>query len=617
MRRPARHAPPSDLQGKLTSPLRQLLLGLTLLGLLPLAVLTAVSIYSAQQAHRDDVQRATLDLARAVASAVEAELAASIWSLQALATSNELAREDFRALHAELNRFARARPDVQAISLADADGRVFLRTGAAPGSPAVEPVEPESLKQVFASGNPQVGLVAKGRGGEFAYPVRVPVLKDGKVRYVLTAAIRPEKLREVLDRQGRPADWVVAIFDGQGQRVARSRDHENTVGGPPSPSLRALLDGNPAREGVGMTRALEGDEIITAFSRIPLSGWVVAIGSPVSLLDAVSGPTLGLYAIGVGGSLLVAIPLAILLSRRIRRDIQMVVNRASAIGTHAGSPGELPTIPELAALMRQVEQADERVLEALDRADRAGAAKDQFLAVLGHELRNPLAPITNVLAILDRKAGEDTARERQILRRQVKHMTRLVDDLLDVAKLVEGKVSLKREAVDLAQLVADATDTFREQEAGANLQLRLTADRLVVDGDPVRLAQVVTNLLVNAYRHGAAKPISVEVRRREAMAEIFVADQGEGMTPETLAKVFEPFFQGRTTAGSLGLGLAIVRAIVERHGGFVRATSAGPGHGSTFQVAIPAMRQEAAPGEPAPAAVQVTARASSEGAFRP
>jgi signal transduction histidine kinase len=237
--------------------------------------------------------------------------------------------------------------------------------------------------------------------------------------------------------------------------------------------------------------------------------------------------------------------------------------------------------------VEQVRIADRRVRDALDEAARAGAAKDQFLAVLGHELRNPLAPISNVLLLLDRKSGDNTARERAVLRRQVRHMTRLVDDLLDVARLVEGKLQFKKETVELSSLVAEVTETFRQQEPAAKLDVACPDESCVINADGIRIAQVITNLLINACRHSAGKPIRVEIVRRAGMVEVVVMDQGEGMSPETLAGLFRPFYQAHANAGSLGLGLAIVKGIVEQHGGSVSAHSPGLGAGSSFSFTLP------------------------------
>ena len=568
-------------------PLRYLLLGLTLSGLLPLAALTAVSIYTARQAQQAEVQRATLDLARAVASAVEADLSASIGVLQVLAGSNELERRDFAGFHREMQRMSVARPDMRQISVSDAHGQVILRSNAPADAAPVTPLEPDSLAKARDAGKPIVGSLVRGRLGAYAYPVRVPATEAGRITYVLTAAVAPRSLLAILERQNRPNDWVITVLDAHGTRLARSRDHDSTVGSSPSPSLAGLLSNNLSPEGVGITKATEGDHVVTAFVRIPSHGWTVVIGAPLSLLRAESASTLALYALGVGGSLLVAIPLALALSRRIRREIQLVINRADKIGSDAGEELAEPMISELATLMRQVDHANRRVRDALDAAERAPSAKDQFLAVLGHELRNPLAPISSVLTLLDVKAGDTLARERQILRRQVAHMTRLVDDLLDVSRLVEGKVSLNLEPVELGQLVGHAVESFCEQETGAQVQAPAPSETLWVDADPVRLTQVITNLLINAFRHGNGLPIRVSLHRRDAMAELVVEDKGDGMTPQTLERVFEPFYQARTKHGTLGLGLAIVQSIVERHGGFVRANSAGPGQGSTFVVGLP------------------------------
>ena len=592
-------------------PLRRLLLSLTLVGLLPLAAMTALSIFSAQRTHRAEVERSTRDLARAIATAVESEHSASLAMLQAIATSNEILHGDLRALHAEISRFAATRPDLRSISLADTEGRLLVRSNAPYGEVAA-PVEPGSLAQVVASGRPQVGSVIAGPMGNFAYPVRVPILVDGQVRYVLTAVLRPDRIRDIMVRQDRPADWVLTVFDGAGRRVARSRNHESTLGGPPSPTLAQLLSSTDAAEGSGITQALEGDDIATAFVRLPQSGWVVAIGSPLSLLRHAWGSTLPLYLFGVGGSLVLAIPLAIQLSRRIRRNIRIVSDRAGDIGTLAQRPAGRPDIQELATLMERVDHAHARVLDAMGRAERAAAAKDQFLAVLGHELRNPLAPMANVLEILDRKEG-DTRRERAILRRQVRHMTRLVDDLLDVTRLVEGKIRLQPEPLDLGQLAPQVVDTFREQDPQARIELGRGDGDLSVVADPVRLAQVLTNLLINAARHGADRPITVALERREGFVQVSVTDRGEGMTPETLDRVFDPFFQARTNAGALGLGLTIVRGIVEKHGGFVQAASEGPGRGSTFTFGLPAA-DPAVVGEPGPRAADDAAPAPTPNA---
>jgi len=585
-------------------PVRRLLLGLTLLGLLPLAVMTGVSIHDAHEQVRRLAERESLDLARAVSSAVEAELLASVWPLQALSASDAVQRGNIRDIHAELSRFASARTDVVAISLADDQGRVLLRTSEPLGTTSPRALEPSTLSRTVSSTKPQIGPLVNGPTGEPVYAVRVPVMVSGSVKYVLTAGVRPDRMRAILERQQRPSAWAVAVFDSQGRRVARSTEPSAAAAGAPFAVSPAFLATNESDEGVGATTGADGEEFVTAFARIPIAQWVVAISSPAREVDLLSRTTLNRYVLGVGASVLMSLILAMLLARRIDSDIRHVVRQANNIG---GDRHEAPFAPhtlEMADLLQHVTVADRRVRAALDAAASAGAAKDRFLAVLSHELRNPLAPISNVLSLLDMKGDQRTARERLILRRQVRHMTRLVDDLLDVSRLVEGKLSLQLELVDLGQLVTEVGESFRQEQAEIPLEIQVSTTPCTVAGDAVRLSQVVNNLLVNALRHSAGKPITVSIERSESHARMSVTDRGDGMSSETRSKLFEPFFQARTNAGSLGLGLAIVKGIVDQHGGSIQVFSDGPGLGSSFVIRLPLAQDPAhqdrlaAPGRP-------------------
>jgi signal transduction histidine kinase len=231
-------------------------------------------------------------------------------------------------------------------------------------------------------------------------------------------------------------------------------------------------------------------------------------------------------------------------------------------------------------------------------AERATRVKDEFLAMLGHELRNPLAPIVTALQML-KLEGQQT-RIHDILERQVSHMLRLVDDLLDVSRITRGKIELRRAAIELGDVVARAMEQVRPMlEAKRNqLVLDVPMRGLVVDGDPARLAQVVANLVTNAakYSDGGTK-IEVRAERAGGVVRLSVEDQGIGLAPEMLDRVFDQFVQvpqaSDRAAGGLGLGLAIVRSLVKMHGGSVRAFSEGLGKGCTFTVELPAIDQPA------------------------
>jgi CheY-like chemotaxis protein/nitrogen-specific signal transduction histidine kinase len=237
---------------------------------------------------------------------------------------------------------------------------------------------------------------------------------------------------------------------------------------------------------------------------------------------------------------------------------------------------------------------------ALRDADRR---KDEFLAMLAHELRNPLAPIRNAVQIL-KTSGANQAHlktARDIVERQVMHMTRLIDDLVDVARLTQGKITLKKEKVDLATVVSDAVDLAHPiiSELGHHLTVELPPQSVLLYVDGVRLSQALGNLLTNAAKYtrpGGA----IELTGTNSGDEILITvrDNGIGIAPDMLAHVFDLFTQSERTLdraqGGLGIGLALVKRLIEMHGGQVEAYSAGIGQGSEFVLRLPHARDSRA-----------------------
>ncbi|HUG25701.1 ATP-binding protein [Piscinibacter sp.] len=233
----------------------------------------------------------------------------------------------------------------------------------------------------------------------------------------------------------------------------------------------------------------------------------------------------------------------------------------------------------------------ETLLCELEEANRA---KDEFLAMLGHELRNPLSPIVTALQLMRMRGDTGTDREQGIIQRQVDHLVRLVDDLLDISKITRGKIELKKERVDVSDVLTKAVEM-------ASLLLEQRSHRLAVgiepglrwEGDPVRLAQVVANLLTNAARYtDVGGDVRLSARRDDgAFLVIRVRDNGSGISPEVLPRIFDLFFQGKRSVdrseGGLGIGLALVRSLVAMHGGTVEAASEGLGRGSEFTIHLP------------------------------
>ena len=221
----------------------------------------------------------------------------------------------------------------------------------------------------------------------------------------------------------------------------------------------------------------------------------------------------------------------------------------------------------------------------------AAGAKDEFLALLGHELRNPLSPIVTALELM-RLRDHTTEREQIIIRRQVAHLTRLVDDLLDVSRITRGKVELRNELVDVSDVLTSAVEMVAPLALQRHQQLHFDIVPTKWYGDPARLAQIVSNLLTNASRYshsGAHIYLRTVIFGDELTIE--VSDNGAGLSADVMPRIFEPFFQGErklhSSVGGLGIGLALVKNLTELHGGRVMAASEGPGKGSKFTVHLP------------------------------
>ncbi len=280
---------------------------------------------------------------------------------------------------------------------------------------------------------------------------------------------------------------------------------------------------------------------------------------------------------------------------RVRKDGSMFWANVviSAIRNDAG---------ELIGFSKVTRDLTDRRASEEDRAARAAAeqankTKDEFLAMLGHELRNPLAPIVSALQLIKLRGDTKTAREHEIIERHVRHMIRLVDDLLDISRISQGKIDLQSEVIDardaLAKAVEIAIPMFEKKSQ--NFEIEVPQVPLLVHGDQARLTQVFANLLNNASKYTAEHGnISLDVRSTGDHIAIAIRDNGIGMDTTLLPRVFELFVQCYQdldrAEGGLGIGLTLVRSIVERHGGTVSASSSGLNQGSTFTVTLPTTR---------------------------
>lgn len=787
----------------LNFPARVLLVALA--AILPFALLCAFALKALLDSQRLQVQESTLSVARALTSAIDGELRNTVASLEALALTGPLGGEDISSAADayELAGAVRAsHPEWLSVRLATRDGKVVFDTEIPFGATRGAVVDPTSLAEVVRTQRPVVGQLSTGRRGNVAFAVRVPVLRDGVVRRVLTAVVKPEAIAAVLAQQKVPAGWVVSVFDGNRARVARSINNDRDRGGPPSESMGALLDrlGSDI-EITGPTRNIDGVSVQAAVVRLQSAPWLVVLGAATSLVDDVLQRSLLAYGGGLFLSLLISALATWWMSRAVIRpmarlregaialgagrpvaidrsgilELDAVANaltqaasdrtqhevererllqaerqaRASSEGAEqrlarlvsasavlsrsleeattleaiasvvvpdiadlcridlldendvlqrkltrhadparsdaiakmvegqsapADAPGSFPwavatgetfvlnlSDPELpqsldpglrqfamaldlsagcvvplvargrtigAMAIMQAEsrrrfspddvaligELAQRAALALDnvrllsqarsaqlQAEVANKSKDEFLAMLGHELRNPLAPISLALQLIARRDAQAFPRERLIIERQVKHLSRMVDDLLDVSRIVSGKIHLKSERVDMRDVVRHALELTLPamQQRQAPPQVSLPSEPVWVFGEALRLAQIVGNLLTNAAKFTEPSgAIWLRLRADAAWAELQVTDEGCGIDAELIPHIFDQFVQARQqlqrAAGGLGLGLAIARSLTQLHGGTIHAQSPGLGGGATFTMRIPLLGDESA-----------------------
>ncbi|MPZ42503.1 MAG: response regulator [Betaproteobacteria bacterium] len=607
--------------------LRVLLILLAAGALLPLALMSGIGLFLLDSHHRDQTRRLGVGTARALSMAVDAELNRAMAVLLALAGEASLEEGDVQRFRDHAQRVMRTHPDWLLIALTSPDGEQLMSTRADPGTTPAPVVEPESLRRLVRERVPTVGFVERGPGGNYAVPVRVPVrvpvMVNGALRYVLSGAVKPDAFAEVVKRQKVRADWVISIFDARGTRVARSRSHEHLVGGGATPSLQKLLE--RTGEGWELTHTIEGDPVFTAFSRSPGTGWAVAVGIPQPLMREGAARTLAAYGSGLMMSLGLALIAVVLIARRI--TIPMASLRAAArtlarrevpviAPTRVTEIGEVGDALVAAGEERaRVEGQRERLLrgeqEARAAAERANRFKDEFVSMLSHELRNPIAAIAAASRLLEPELAEDDVALRAgdvalragdvalraravsaVIRRQADQLGRLADDLLVAEAALQGRIVLETRSVDLAIVAREVLQhTIAARDANSH-RVSEALESVWVNADPLRLEQMIARLLDNAFKFTPdGGSIRVSSRAEAGEGVLVVADNGIGMTPDLAQRVFELFAQAEREPhrpqGGLGIGLTLVRRLAQLHRGSATARSAGPGKGSEFEVRLP------------------------------
>ena len=583
----------------------------TALPLVALAVLASYLLVSHEQAN---FAGAVKDRNRAFMSAVDRELDGHVTTLRMLTSLRSIVQGDLKAVYEDLVAAQRTQSWWLDVFLSSPDGRQLVNSLVPYGEALPAPVDPASVRRAASTRTPIIGgIVDRTLIGKPGITVRVPVIRKGEPVYVLSAIIDPATFEALIKQQNVPDGWISGLVDAQDRFIARVPPR--TLGTLAGAAYRAQVAA--ADEGWFRGPSAEGIDTFTAFARSSYSGWSVGFAIPAPVVLANAQRT----AWVLGGLALLCIGLAIVaavwVGHRITAPIGRLVDRIPTLGE--GPPIPIDTgideVKELAGAMSTVSAAigERRRVVELERKVLADSdrAKDEFIAMLSHELRNPLAALTNASMVLRlAPPGEDAQRAQQVIERQTKQMGRLVEDLLDVSRIAMGKASLQLEPVELSALVLEVSRTAQQAGKLARHDVESDVTPAWVNGDRARLEQVVVNLLDNAIKFTpAGQRILLSVREGHGVATLAVTDSGIGIPADQLPRVFELFMQGpqgmSRARGGIGVGLAIVKRLVELHGGQISAASAGPGNGSTFTVTlasipVQAATAQAAPDEPSP-----------------
>jgi signal transduction histidine kinase/ActR/RegA family two-component response regulator len=571
--------------------------------------MAGIGLYALARQQRAQAKSVGLELARSVATAIDADLRSSISVLEALATTPTLDHHDLSGFRERALRVRGLQPHWAAVGLADPAGTPLVDTSSGGETPLTPVVDRASFEHAVSTRAPAVGSLWRAPDG-WLFPVRVPVLRGGEVRYVVTALVKPDQIRDVLTRQRAPDDWVISIVDAHGVRVARSRRHEENLGGRLSESVAAVLATGEA-EGFGVAYALEGQRIFTPFSRLAPSGWSAVLGIPTALADAAAFRSLVVYGGGVALSIALGTVAALRVARSINRPIADLRAAAEALGRREALRPPQTAIQEIRDVAGALTAASETLARseverddllrkerfARESAESADRAKEEFMAVLSHELRTPLNAVYGWARMLQSGQLKDKTlveRGMDAIVRNADVQVQLIDDLLDLSRITSGKMRLDVRVVELEGVLRGALDAVSPAADAKGLAVETAFDPEagLVTGDPARLQQVAWNLLMNAVKFTPrGGRIELHLRRANSQVEIVVRDTGLGIAPEMLPHVFERFRQADSsstrTHGGLGLGLALVKHLVELHGGTVVAESSGPGRGATFIVTLP------------------------------
>jgi signal transduction histidine kinase/ActR/RegA family two-component response regulator len=597
---------------------------------LPVAAVCALAVYLLWHVQHDAAIDRVRENVRLVQLVIDGDLYRAQSVMRTLGNSKALADGDMPRVYREMQAMNAGKGAW--MLLYNEQGQQILNTRLPYGSKLGVRPDPGEVVRMIASGKGWItGMRWRAALNNSFVAVEEPILLGPGRRYVLAQAYSPDWFTNAFTGRELPKGWIAGVADRTGAVIARTASQVR-AGARVTPELQTAMTGS--EHGVLRHVNVEGTDVYDVFTHSQLAGWSVSIGAPVDAIDRPVWTSALMILGGMVFAFALALALTALFGQRLVRYVARAARAARRLGRHDD------VAPLLASGVREFDQLNGAIMEAnarlreemrsrllaedernalLQEAQRArvhaeaqNAAKDEFLAMLGHELRNPLGAVSNAVRVLD--SGKASAamqdRARQVLLRQSDHLAKLVDDLLDVNRVLMGKFTLDPRRIDLAAAVQRSLEALH----GAGRTARFTLDTKLaaawVDADPTRLAQIVDNVLDNAIKYSPdGGPLTIAVRPHGAFAELVVADQGVGIAPDLLPNVFDMFVQAsqplQRAQGGLGIGLSLVRRLAEMHGGSAALASAGAGQGSTFTLRLPLVE---APTPAQPAAGAATAQ---------
>ena len=579
-----------------------------LAGILPIGAFAAGLLFMHWQAQEEQRRALQMEATRLLGNALDNALESSVQRLGILARQWAVRPGDNAQLYEAARNALAGSPDWHYMLAFDASGEAIFRTDR-PFGAALPKMRLRDYSVVALKKNqPTISeLFVNETTGTPVVGVAYPVSRDGVVTHVLIASLNLRWFDALLKRHEPAGGGIGGIFDPTMKFVARSHDGDARRGGDPAPQLHQRMRLEP--EGLGRFPSLDNTFVYTSWAATR-HGWMVAVATPAAPIDGAFWRHLILLAGILVAMLAAGLAFAALKGRRITSSLDILKVRAADLAQGrapgAASSSQVLEVDEVqralddaAGVLVAAQEERDRLLqiEQLGRAaaEQANRAKDEFLAMLGHELRNPLAAVSNAAAII--RSGQCTAAQLEfasgVIERQAGHLKRLIDDLLDVGRVMTGKILLERRPVELDASVRHVVTTLQTAGTLARHRVAVRSAPSWIQGDQTRIEQVVSNLLVNAAtytRPGGELRIELEEQNGEAVLR--VTDNGRGIRADHLGRIFDLFFQaepsGARTHGGLGIGLTLVKRLVELHGGRVTADSRGPGEGACFTVRLPA-----------------------------